>query len=503
MRGRGPVERKVVLFGAYTAHHGQHVAAVIHGDRRGLAAHPAVKQQCVAAAAPGAQHPVVAAGRLVVPGKDRLSRRVQRQAVLAVLHGAGLGIGDAGVDGLLPPERREIAVLAVVFHPLFQIPLQRQIHRGIDAQTAVVHHVGGFLPGAAFLRHDVLDQLIVQRVGKVGIDAAVLLGRVRAALGQHAQRRGDRLVVFRLRDALLVQHQPQHPVAALQQGVRVIVGVIGHRAAGDGGQRGRLGQSKLGYVLAKIGLRPDLHTGQVARHGGDVQVGFQHRFLGIGARHDDGAADLAEFAGDGLGRVAGQVLHHLLFQRGSALPVAVQAVIGQLVDGGAQDAGRIDAERLLPEAPVLHADDRVLQVAGELFQRRPQPVGIAGEGVVLDPLPGVRVLGIDDRIFRHLQRVQIQLRHIAAGQEPQVRGQRHPGHAAQHDRQAGQRRMPAAGGGAAAGADRTVGFDGDMRLARRVFFGHNRFPPCGICKAAAPAGCGPKNAAAGDFRFPL
>ena len=191
----GPVVGQVHRLWPHAAHQRQHMAVVIQRHGGGLGAQRAVKLHRAAVALAGAQRAVGVAGGGIARCKHRAAVRVQRQAGVIVSDlTAG---GDIGGNGLVPPQGREIAVLAVVLHHGLQRLLQVQVHRGVDAQPAAGQLVGGLLLADALLFHQVLHHLPVQCVGKVRVDAVPVLADGHAAPGQHPQRGGGRLVIVR------------------------------------------------------------------------------------------------------------------------------------------------------------------------------------------------------------------------------------------------------------------------------------------------------------------
>ena len=273
----GAVQRKVVPFFAHAAHKRQHVAFIVHRGHGGLRADVPVKYQCVDAVGIGLRAGaaeqrcavLLIDGRVVRP-EHRLALCVQRQAVVSVGNGVGAVEGNACVGFFLPPQSGEVAVLAVVFHESFQHALQAQVHGGKDAQAPGSDAGdGGGTPAVLFF-HDIVRQLFKHSVGEIRVHLSPGGGGSGLLAAAHAQRSGRRRVVVGLGDALLVQHQPQHPVAPFQQLFRVGVRAVRHRAAGDGGQRGGFGQRELGGVFAEILLCAGLHAGERARERRDV-----------------------------------------------------------------------------------------------------------------------------------------------------------------------------------------------------------------------------------------
>ena len=66
-------------------------------------------------------------------------------------------------------------------------------------------------------------------------------------------------------------------------------------ALGDGGNGGALGQGQIAHVLAEIGLRTGLHTGDGAGQADGVHVGFQDGILAVLIVQPDGTEDLTDF----------------------------------------------------------------------------------------------------------------------------------------------------------------------------------------------------------------
>ena len=403
------VQGKALGLFAQTAHHGQHIAVIVQRDHGRLGADIAV----------------------VVYG--------------AVIAGAGLG-GAVGVHHLhvivrdaghlfLMPAGREVSV-ALVEHQVLHGRLHLGVDGGLDGIAAGVEHGLGRGFVHALLVHDVVDHLGEEGIGEVaGHGGGLLVG---VLLGQH-KGLGRAVAVILLRDDALLPHIIHDEVAAVDQVLGVGVGVVVGGVLGDGRDGSALPEGELAHVLVEILVGRCLNALNGAGEADGVQVGLQNGLLGVGAAQAEGAVDLAQLAQRTLhaagALVAGQVLDELLLQRGSAL---LGAVNGQqiLVDHGTDGALEVHA-RLVVEILVLGADERILQVGGDLFQVCPDAVAVGGaQGGILHLRAGVGIGGHHSAGLAQLDVVQVQQVAVVGRGLHGVVHRRHCRQAAHHDAQA-------------------------------------------------------------------
>ena len=415
----GAVEGQVAGLFAQAADHRDHIAVVVQGDHGRLGADIAVVGDGAVLGGGGLEGAVV-----VVDGDV-----VLRQAGHRLFMPAG---GEIGVPG--------------VQHQLFHLGLDLGVDGGLDGKAAGVQHLLGRRLGDALLLHDVLHHFLKEGVGEVGVVGGGGPGSV--LLGQD-QGLGDGLAVDVLGDDPLIPHIIKDKIAAVDQVFGVGAGVVVGGVFGDGSDGGAFPEGQLIDFLAKILQRSGLNALDGAGEADGVQVGFQDGLLGVVAVEGVGAVDLPQLAQralDAAGAVVlGEVFDQLLLDGGCALPGAVNGH-DIFVDHRAHGALEVEA-RLGVKILVLGADERVLQVLGDLLQVHPHPVAVGGaEGGVLDLGAGVRVGGHHHAGLAQLDLVQVQqvavvgrgLHHIKHHAHRQ-RAPRHYPHAEQGGKDAEER----------------------------------------------------------------
>ena len=407
----GAVQREALGLFAQTARDGQHVAVVVQRDHGRLGAHVAV----------------------IIHG--------------AVLGNAGLGgavlvhhlhvVVRNGGHLFLMPAGREVSVVRVQ-HQVFHLGLQLGVHGGLDGKAAGVQHLLGVRLRDALLGHDVLHHFLEQCIGEVGGHGGVLL--VAVVLRQR-QRLGGGVAVVLLADHTLLPHVVHDEVSAVDQVLRVGVGVVVGGVLGDGSDGGTLPQGQLADVLVEVLVGRRLNALDGAGEADGIQVRLQDGLLGVTAAQAERTVDLTQLTQSALNAagavVIGQVLDELLLQRGSTL---LGAVDGQqiLIDHGTNGAFEVDA-RLVVEILVLGADECILQVGWDLLQVGPHAVAVGGaQGGILHLCTGVRIVGHDHAGLAQLDVVQVQQVAVVGRGLHHIVHHAHGQQAAGHDAQAQQ-----------------------------------------------------------------
>ena len=298
------------------------------------------------------------------------------------------------------------------------IVLQARIQRGADLKAAVIQAFR--LVAADQQTPHFLD--IVIDVGRLAAQRAGL-GHQRFGLG------GRRLLVG---DVAIVVHLVDHPVAAVNSSVEITARIVIGRALGQRRQEGDFGNRQFVQRLAEVIQRGGADAVAVLAEIDFVQIQLEHLFLGIGgvdANRQNGFADLAAELDLGIQQ---EVPRHLLGDGGGALRAAALQHQPDVLDGGAQDARRVDA-RMAVEIAVFRAGESFLDQLGN-----------EGGGDEDAPLAGIlaqhrAVTGIDaggDRrgvILQRLHAGQI------AGDRHQIDGERAR---RDHDQRRGRQAKP-------------------------------------------------------------
>ena len=144
--------------------------------------------------------------------------------------------------------------------------LEAPVDRRLDGQAALER-----LAGAGLAAAELVDDLLLDPGREVGV-LRLLARRLDVAAG--GERLGDALVVLLARDQALVQHPVQDEVAALLGGVRVGDRVIGARRGHDAGdQRGLRGLELRGAGPDPVGVAAGVLAAEVGARGGLDAVG--------------------------------------------------------------------------------------------------------------------------------------------------------------------------------------------------------------------------------------
>ena len=156
-------------------------------------------------------------------------------------------------------------------------------------------------------------ELIDEGKTRVAARPVVRGERDRRGLGILALRRGDRAIVL---------HAVEHVGETFLGAVAMAIGRIIVRALGQAGEEGALLDVQLLRRFAEVGARGHLDAPSAAAEVDRVQIELEDFVLAqrvLDARRDDDLAHLA-LVGDVVADQ--QVLHHLLRDRGAALPLA-------------------------------------------------------------------------------------------------------------------------------------------------------------------------------------
>ena len=407
----GTVQREALVLFAQTTHNGDHIAVIVQRDHGCLSTHIAVIVNGTVVAGAGL-------GRTVL------------------VHHLYIVVRDGG-HLFLMPAGREVGIVRVE-HQVFHGGLHLGVHSRLNGKAAGVQQLLCLGFRNVFLVHDVLHQLGEQCIGKVRGNGRILLGIL--FLGQY-QRLGRCVAVVLFADHALLPHVVHEEVTAVDQVFGVGVGVIVGGVFGDGRNGRTLPQGQLADILIKVFVGRSLHALNGAGKADGVQVRFQNGLLGIAAAQTEGAVDLAQLAQCAFNAagalVVGQVLDQLLLQRGCTL---LGAVDGQqvFVDHCADGALEVDAG-LVVKVLILGADERILQVRGDLLQIRPHAVAVGrAQRGILHLCTGVRVGSHHHTGLAQLNVVQIQQVAVVGGSLHHVIYSTHCHQTACHDAQTNQ-----------------------------------------------------------------
>ena len=394
VRDRGAVGAQVVLLFANAAADAQDVAGIVQDRSRSLGAdfliHAEVDGVIVGIVRVGGGTLLqFGLGIIVVDGDvldavDSVAVLGDGQAggfvVLHIVPTAGIRRVVAQGDRSFVPEGRNFIIGVVQF--FLDDALDLGIDGGVDAQAAVKDQRAGFLGRVVGLLLQVVEQLIVECIGEVGVvgGAGHVLGTALALHHLDGLRRCG--IILILGDVALVVHLIQHVVAALHQLFGVGEGVVLGRILGDGCEDGALREGQILDMLAKVLVGASLHAANDTGQRDGVEVGFQDGLFAVLVGQTQGAEYLAHLTHLVGLIIAGQVFDQLLFQRGCTLLGAVQCMVGKLVQRGTDGTLDIDAG-LVVEVLILDSNDRVLEVLRHGGKLAPDTVLALGQGGVL------------------------------------------------------------------------------------------------------------------------
>ncbi len=257
----------------------------------------------------------------------------------------GGAVGGRGCGRLRRLKRGQLLV-----HRALQRTLQAQVDVGAYGQ-ALRHFLGAF-------HFEDLLQFLHRGDHHVGL-AAVGLGR------QDAYRRLDRAHVVLARDVAEVEHGLERLVAAPLRLLRVGARRGSDRRADDAGQQRAFGNRELRGVLAKVAARRRADAEVPLPEINPVEVVVHDLVLRQVLLEADGDEGLEEFAVQGAGEIADEVLGELLLDRAAALHAVRLA--RQVLAQRADDAPVIDGAVLI-EPLVFRRHDRLAHGVRDLVR---------------------------------------------------------------------------------------------------------------------------------------
>ena len=268
---------------------------------------------------------------------------------------------------------REVAVDRV------DIGLNVSVKAAVDLVAAVIEQGTRGVLADAFLRHEVLCDIVNDRLGIVGhylLSIALVGGVGEDKLLVHG------LTVLVIVDIALLVHLAQDRLLTLLVVLPVIERVIIRGQVRDADDRGALGKRQLRHVLAEIGLRRGLHTEAALAEVHGVEVPLHDLLLIVLLLKLQCGEYLRELALDRDLFLTGQVLYELLGD-GRAAVAALAA--GEDRDERTGSAVPVNALVLI-EALVLDGDQRLFHIPRDLVIVDPDAVLLAGERGELAPL---------------------------------------------------------------------------------------------------------------------
>ncbi len=281
----------------------------------------------------------------------------------------------------------------------FHLRLQHGIHRGVDAQTAVVKKVGRFVLIQMIARGQLGRNLREHLIGKIA-------GGWGFGHGHVARRKADRLrrglLVFLLRDIALLPHLVQNVVAPgqmlLGMGARVVpIGIFCNRRDGRA-LRQRQFHRGPAEQLDALGL----YTRRIVGKADDVQIRLHDLILIVFRIQTQRAPDFAHLAQIPVKAarfvVARQIFDQLLVDgRGALLDAVAKVAAGEhlfgLIQHRVHRAGEGHAVMRI-KVLVLNGDKRVLHGKGDLGKRRPDLLLRCLEAGIFHPFAALAVLSV-------------------------------------------------------------------------------------------------------------
>ena len=216
--------------------------------------------------------------------------------LLVAAPGVGYGF-QVGVDGV-------------------DIVLDVYIQAGVDIVAAVIQQgLGGVLADALEL-HQVLDHIVDDHLGIVGVDGLGIL--LPGAAGEDQFLRHCVLVLLVV-DVTLLVHLPEYGLLAVLVVLLVIEGVVIGGQVGDAHDGGALGQGQVLGVLAEVGLGGHLNAVGALPEVDGVEIPLHYLLLVITLLQLKGSEYFRELALDGDVVLAGKVLYQLLGDGGTAV----------------------------------------------------------------------------------------------------------------------------------------------------------------------------------------
>jgi hypothetical protein len=208
------------------------------------------------------------------------------------------------------------------------------------------------------------------------------------------------------RDELLLEHETQDRSPARLRRLRVRHRVVGAGARRQAGEQGGLGQVDGFCALVEVNARRHLDAVGAVAEVDRVQVGGEDAVLRPGPLELPGERRLLHLAADRPLLLRVRVLDELLRDRRAALDEFLVADVGP---GRAHDAAEVDS-LVLPVAPVLDGDDRLLHDGGDLLRAHEHPALVsAQDGEHRLPVGGIDVPELLDALLL----ARLELRDVA------------------------------------------------------------------------------------------
>ena len=276
---------------------------------------------------------------------------------------AGQAIGAAthhGANGAIRRHRHQrglgdIELAAVGGQALKHGGLRQAL--GLKVETGLDHDGFGARPDQAVqLRHHPIRE--IARAWRTG--------------GAHDARAGlrRRQPCFEIEIACFL-HRLQHHQRAFMRGVGIGERVVARGRLDDARQDCRLGESKLGGMLAEEFLRCRFQAIQAGAEIDLVEIQAQDLILGVAGLQIDGERRFLKFSLIGAAGREEQILGQLLRQGRAALHHAARRHVAH---GGARQAEGIDAE-MAAEAAILDGDEGVHDIVGQVGNRHGLALG--------------------------------------------------------------------------------------------------------------------------------
>ncbi len=335
-----------------------------------------------------------AEGPAHVLGLDAARHALGDDLAGAVLARLEADIGTAFVhgedDGELPFRHVGEAVDLGEFHAPVAADLDR-LDRAVEAAAlvvgdeAVLERLAGRDLDARVERGAHRKAALIKGVVAVALDdlAADLLGEIfrgeemgAALTRRHAERLRLGFRAVGLADIAVLDHAVDHPVAALERGVRVAEGMVVRGALRQGGEVGGLGDRQFRHRLVEIGERGAGDAVGIEAEEDLVEVELEDAVLGIGLLDAEGEDRFLHLAVDRLVGGEQEVLGDLLGDGRGADRTAARAHVLDVDEDGAEEARHVDAG-VLVEVLVFRRQEGGLHPIGDRLDRQ-EEAALAG-----------------------------------------------------------------------------------------------------------------------------